>query len=61
MFNTVAMQAGSTATLEANDDVRERQQSNGLASTSGGRAPGQDFIDLGVDDRLTVSNPLSSE
>ena len=55
MLNTMVKQAGSTATLEATDDVAERQRSNDLASTSGGGAPGQDFLALGVDDRLTVS------
>ncbi|CAK0785427.1 hypothetical protein CVIRNUC_008636 [Coccomyxa viridis] len=45
---------GSVATLEATDEVAERQQTNSLASTSGGRASGQDFIALGVDDRLTM-------
>ena len=55
MFSSQLMQAGSVATLEVTDEVAERQQTNGLASTSGRRASGQDFIALGVDDRLTVS------
>ena len=67
--------AGSTATLEANEeaeglsasgrdgiDAAEGRRSAGQPSTSGREAPGQEFIDLGVDDRLTVgpSMPLDS-
>ncbi|CAL5224194.1 g6836 [Coccomyxa viridis] len=61
------MDAGSTATLEATEeaeslsasvtdgsDAAESRRSAGQPSTSGRQAPGQDFIDLGVDDRLTM-------
>ena len=59
--------AGLTATLEATEEAEgqstpgrdgieaaEGRRSAGQPSTSGRQAPGQEFVDLGVDDRLTV-------
>lgn len=47
-----------TASDRGISEAAERQSSAGPPSTSGRKAPGQEFTNLGVDDRLTVSADL---